>query len=49
MKIQGYKLWWDHNNLKKTQCDVGTAQCENCIVKCEKKKLKYHQMWEKYS
>ena len=42
MKIQGYKLWWDHNNLKKTQCDVGTAQCE-------KKKLKYHQMWEKYS
>ena len=28
--------------------DIGIAQCNNGIVKCEKK-IGYHQMWQKYS
>ena len=33
---------------KKTfTCEVITTQCKTGIVKCEKKKKKNHQMWQK--
>ena len=29
-------------------CNDGTAQYDDEIVKCEKKKLEYQRMWQKY-
>ena len=29
-------------------CNVGITQCDNGTVKC-KKKIGYHQMWQKYN
>ena len=28
-------------------CDIGTACCDDWIINC-KKKIGYHQMWQKY-